>query len=146
MFFKAKVLFTHGFSTGWMYLVKLTSQVMFSFGENLKGNSSPKSFFVYRPTFSKEESGRNRRARSEQERANRAPRDCSHSRSAPCIPSRDTPPSAYVTCTTHLADPVSCEGFLFLYSKAFVGARERLDFGCLFDFPRISRSSAIGER
>ena len=52
----------------------------------LKGNSSPKSFFVYRPTFSKEESGRNRRARSEQERVKRAPRDCSHSRSAPCIP------------------------------------------------------------
>ena len=36
---------------------------------------------------------------------------------------------------------MACEGFLFLYSKAFVGARERLDFGCLFDFPRISLGS-----
>ena len=105
----------------------------------LKGNSSPKSFFVYRPSLSKEESGRIRRARSEQERAKRATQDCSHSRLAPCIPRRDTP-NTYVTSLTQLADAVACEGFLLLYSKMFVGARARLNF---WMFVRLSSHVVI---
>ena len=79
-----------------------------------KGELLPKSiFFLHQTTFPKEESGINRRACSEQQRAKQDPQDRSHSRTG-----QDTPTSVSVTSLTQLAHVVAREAFLFLYSKA----------------------------